>query len=91
MLAVILLHGCSVICFVVQVNCSFNFTKFVSNFFSQAILGDSFGIGTACVAETHLSCQTQKRNRIPAQPVLPPSSDSEYASRVRDCPDYAGR
>ena len=32
------------------------------NFFSQAILGDSLGIGTAWVAETHLSCQTQKKN-----------------------------
>jgi alkanesulfonate monooxygenase SsuD/methylene tetrahydromethanopterin reductase-like flavin-dependent oxidoreductase (luciferase family) len=32
------------------------------NFFDQAILGDQLGIGTAWVAETHLSCQIQKRN-----------------------------
>lgn len=32
------------------------------NFFSQAELADSLGIGTAWVAETHLSCQVQKKN-----------------------------
>jgi alkanesulfonate monooxygenase SsuD/methylene tetrahydromethanopterin reductase-like flavin-dependent oxidoreductase (luciferase family) len=32
------------------------------NFFSQAILADQIGAGTAWVAETHLSCQVQKRN-----------------------------
>lgn len=32
------------------------------NFFSQAVLADSLGFGTAWVAETHLSCQIQKRN-----------------------------
>ncbi len=32
------------------------------NFFEQAILADALGFGTAWVAETHLSCQIQKRN-----------------------------
>lgn len=32
------------------------------NFFSQAELADELGVGTAWVAETHLSCQVQKRN-----------------------------
>lgn len=32
------------------------------NFFSQAELADQLGVGTAWVAETHLSCQIQKRN-----------------------------
>lgn len=32
------------------------------NFFSQAQLADELGVGTAWVAETHLSCQTQKLN-----------------------------
>lgn len=32
------------------------------NFFSQVSLADSLGIGTAWVAETHLSCQVQKQN-----------------------------
>lgn len=32
------------------------------NFFSQAELADELGFGTAWVAETHLSCQVQKRN-----------------------------
>lgn len=32
------------------------------NFFSQAELADQLGVGTAWVAETHLSCQTQKEN-----------------------------
>jgi alkanesulfonate monooxygenase SsuD/methylene tetrahydromethanopterin reductase-like flavin-dependent oxidoreductase (luciferase family) len=32
------------------------------NFFSQALLADEIGIGTAWVAETHLSCQVQKKN-----------------------------
>ncbi len=32
------------------------------NFFSQVQLADSLGVGTAWVAETHLSCQVQKRN-----------------------------
>lgn len=36
--------------------------KMFENFFSQAILADQLGIGTAWVAETHLSCQIQKRN-----------------------------
>ncbi len=31
-----------------------------SNFFDQAVLADSLGFGTAWVAETHLSCETQK-------------------------------
>ncbi len=30
------------------------------NFFDQAILADELGYGTAWIAETHLSCQTQK-------------------------------
>jgi len=34
----------------------------LENFFSQAILADELGVGTAWVAETHLSCQTQKQN-----------------------------
>ncbi len=36
--------------------------KMFENFFSQALLADELGIGTAWVAETHLSCQVQKRN-----------------------------
>jgi alkanesulfonate monooxygenase SsuD/methylene tetrahydromethanopterin reductase-like flavin-dependent oxidoreductase (luciferase family) len=32
------------------------------NFFSQVELADSLGYGTAWVAETHLSCQVQKKN-----------------------------
>ena len=32
------------------------------NFFSQVELADKLGFGTAWVAETHLSCQIQKRN-----------------------------
>jgi alkanesulfonate monooxygenase SsuD/methylene tetrahydromethanopterin reductase-like flavin-dependent oxidoreductase (luciferase family) len=32
------------------------------NFFSQAELADALGVGTAWVAETHLSCQIQKKN-----------------------------
>lgn len=36
--------------------------KMFENFFSQAILADQLGVGTAWVAETHLSCQVQKRN-----------------------------
>jgi alkanesulfonate monooxygenase SsuD/methylene tetrahydromethanopterin reductase-like flavin-dependent oxidoreductase (luciferase family) len=36
--------------------------KMFENFFSQAILADQIGCGTAWVAETHLSCQIQKRN-----------------------------
>ncbi|MCO5142767.1 MAG: LLM class flavin-dependent oxidoreductase [Oligoflexia bacterium] len=32
------------------------------NFFSQALLADELGASTAWVAETHLSCQIQKRN-----------------------------
>lgn len=32
------------------------------NFFEQACLADALGFGTAWVAETHLSCQIQKRN-----------------------------
>lgn len=36
--------------------------KMFENFFSQAILADQLGMGTAWVAETHLSCQVQKRN-----------------------------
>jgi len=36
--------------------------KMFENFFSQAILADELGVGTAWVAETHLSCQVQKRN-----------------------------
>lgn len=32
------------------------------NFFDQAVLADELGIGTAWVAETHLSCQVQKGN-----------------------------
>ncbi len=33
-----------------------------SNFYSQAELADALGFGTAWVAETHLSCQVQKKN-----------------------------
>ncbi len=33
-----------------------------NNFFDQVILSDSLGIGTAWIAETHLSCQVQKEN-----------------------------
>jgi alkanesulfonate monooxygenase SsuD/methylene tetrahydromethanopterin reductase-like flavin-dependent oxidoreductase (luciferase family) len=33
-----------------------------ANFFEQIELADSLGFGTAWVAETHLSCQVQKRN-----------------------------
>lgn len=36
--------------------------KMFENFFSQAELADALGYGTAWVAETHLSCQVQKRN-----------------------------
>src|SRR5437868_6399372 len=32
------------------------------NFFEQVRLADELGFGTAWVAETHLSCQIQKRN-----------------------------
>ena len=32
------------------------------NFFSQVKLADRLGFKTAWVAETHLSCQVQKRN-----------------------------
>jgi hypothetical protein len=32
------------------------------HFFAQALLADELGAGTAWVAETHLSCQIQKRN-----------------------------
>ncbi len=32
------------------------------NFFSQVKLADELGVGTAWVAETHLSCQVQKQN-----------------------------
>ncbi len=33
-----------------------------ANFFDQAILADELGYGCAWVAETHLSCQVQKKN-----------------------------
>lgn len=36
--------------------------KMFENFFSQAVLADALGFGTGWVAETHLSCQIQKRN-----------------------------
>jgi alkanesulfonate monooxygenase SsuD/methylene tetrahydromethanopterin reductase-like flavin-dependent oxidoreductase (luciferase family) len=36
--------------------------KMFESFFAQALLADQVGIGTAWVAETHLSCQIQKRN-----------------------------
>ena len=36
--------------------------EMLKNFFSQALLADSLGFRTAWVAETHLSCQVQKRN-----------------------------
>lgn len=39
-----------------------NERKMFENFFSQAELADELGYGTAWVAETHLSCQVQKRN-----------------------------
>lgn len=39
-----------------------NERKMFENFFSQALLADQLGVGTAWVAETHLSCQIQKRN-----------------------------
>lgn len=38
------------------------------NFFSQVNLADKLGFGTAWVAETHLSCEVQKRN---SHPVIP--------------------
>lgn len=38
------------------------------NFFSQVARADALGFSTAWVAETHLSCQVQKRNR---EPVIP--------------------
>ena len=38
------------------------------NFFAQAELADELGYGTAWVAETHLSCEVQKRN---PRPVIP--------------------
>jgi alkanesulfonate monooxygenase SsuD/methylene tetrahydromethanopterin reductase-like flavin-dependent oxidoreductase (luciferase family) len=38
------------------------------NFFDQVKLADTLGYETAWVAETHLSCQTQKQN---SQPVIP--------------------
>ena len=38
------------------------------NFFDQVQLADTLGFGTAWVAETHLSCQTQKSN---SKPVIP--------------------
>lgn len=38
------------------------------NFFSQVRLADQLGYGTAWVAETHLSCETQKHG---AEPVIP--------------------
>lgn len=34
----------------------------LSNFFDQAVLADELGFGCAWVAETHLSCQVQKKN-----------------------------
>lgn len=34
----------------------------LQNFFDQAILADELGAGCAWVAETHLSCQVQKKN-----------------------------
>jgi alkanesulfonate monooxygenase SsuD/methylene tetrahydromethanopterin reductase-like flavin-dependent oxidoreductase (luciferase family) len=36
--------------------------RMFENFFSQAVLADELGFGTGWVAETHLSCQIQKRN-----------------------------
>lgn len=36
--------------------------RMFQNFFDQALLADQLGAGTAWVAETHLSCQIQKRN-----------------------------
>lgn len=36
--------------------------KMFENFFEQIQLADGLGFGTAWVAETHLSCQVQKRN-----------------------------
>jgi alkanesulfonate monooxygenase SsuD/methylene tetrahydromethanopterin reductase-like flavin-dependent oxidoreductase (luciferase family) len=38
------------------------------NFFDQAELADELGYGTAWIAETHLSCEVQKRN---PKPVIP--------------------
>lgn len=35
-------------------------TEMYKNFFDQVVLADELGYGTAWVAETHLSCQTQK-------------------------------
>lgn len=40
------------------------------NFFDQVKLADRLGYGVAWVAETHLSCQTQKRNRSPVIPTF---------------------
>jgi hypothetical protein len=39
-----------------------NERQMFQNFFDQAILADELGFGCAWVAETHLSCQVQKRN-----------------------------
>ncbi|MCJ8277083.1 MAG: LLM class flavin-dependent oxidoreductase, partial [Bdellovibrionales bacterium] len=39
-----------------------NERKMFENFFSQVKLADSLGFKTAWIAETHLSCQIQKRN-----------------------------
>ena len=36
-------------------------SEMFKNFFDQVILADQLGFGTAWVAETHLSCQTQKQ------------------------------
>ncbi len=36
--------------------------KMFENFFSQVLLADDLGFGTAWIAETHLSCQIQKQN-----------------------------
>ncbi len=36
--------------------------KMFENFFSQVVLADALGFGTAWIAETHLSCQVQKQN-----------------------------
>ncbi len=42
--------------------------KMFESFFDQVLLADQLGFETAWVAETHLSCQTQKLN---ADPVIP--------------------
>jgi alkanesulfonate monooxygenase SsuD/methylene tetrahydromethanopterin reductase-like flavin-dependent oxidoreductase (luciferase family) len=45
-----------------------NSTEMFENFFDQVKLADELGFGTAWVAETHLSCQTQKKTTLAVVP-----------------------